>query len=252
MNCKDIDQFQHAFVDGELDPASMHAVALHLASCPDCAARIDQLESLRREIKAQTTRFALPPGLFDKIAGADIAEPPVVVAMPRRWLPLKWGGAGASLAMAACLAFLMITRPNEQFLIQQELISSHIRSLQANHLTDVISTDQHTVQPWFNGRLDIAPPVIDLVASGFALVGGRLDYVDQHTVAVLIYHHNAHVINLFIWPAQRAGLGTSAASVQQGYNIQHWNAGDLQFWAVSDVNPVKLVEFERLYRERTQ
>lgn len=251
MNCKDIDQFQHAFVDGELAPADMRAVAVHLASCPDCSTRIEQLTALRQTIKT-ASRFAPPPGLYEKIAGLDMAEPPVVVAMPRRWLPLKWGGMGASIAMAACLAFLMITRPNEQFLIQQELIGSHIRSLQADHLTDVISTDQHTVQPWFNGRLDIAPPVIDLAASGFALVGGRLDYIDQHTVAVLIYRHNAHVINLFIWPAPQGVLGTSTATVQQGYNMQRWQAGDLQFWAVSDVNPVKLAEFEKLYRARTQ
>jgi anti-sigma factor RsiW len=172
--------------------------------------------------------------------------------LSNKWLPLKWGTTGAGLAMAACLAFFMIVSPNEEYLVEQQLAASHIRSLQDGHLTDVISTDQHTVKPWFNGRLDISPPVTDFAASGFPLIGGRLDYVDHHTVAVIVYRYNAHVINLFVWPSDQSKIDLNSVVTQQGYNMRHWHDFDLQFWAVSDVNAAKLAEFENLYRGQIQ
>jgi len=250
MNCKDIEQLQHAFVDQELDPANAQAFAEHLAACPSCTKQLEALSAVRQAIKTQTTRHALPSELSAKIARMTATDRPTVIPLSKKWLPLKWGTTGAGLAMAACLAFLIIASPNEQYLVEQELIASHIRSLQDGHLTDVISTDQHTVKPWFNGRLDVSPPVTDFSTSGFPLIGGRLDYVDHHTVAVIVYRYNAHVINLFVWPAGGLDMDFGKVSAQQGYNMRHWHDGDLQFWAVSDVNPVKLSEFESLYRSQ--
>jgi len=208
-------------------------------------------DDIKRAIKTHATRYTAPPELYDKIARLTATEQSTIVPLSKKWLPLKWGSSGAALALAACLAFFMIASPNEQYLVEQELIASHIRSLQDGHLTDVISTDQHTVKPWFNGRLDVSPPVTDFNADGFPLIGGRLDYVDHHTVAVIVYRYNKHVINLFVWPSDQAKFNIETVAAQQGYNMRNWRDGDLQFWAVSDVNPAKLAEFEGLYRGQT-
>ena len=205
-------------------------------------------DDIERAIKTYATRYTAPPELYDKIARVTAKEQSTIVPLSKKWLPLKWGSSGAALALAACVAFFMIASPNEQYLVEQELIASHIRSLQDGHLTDVISTDQHTVKPWFNGRLDVSPPVTDFSADGFPLTGGRLDYVDHHTVAVIVYRYNKHVINLFVWPTGGLDMNFGKVSAQQGYNMRHWHDGDLQFWTVSDVNPAKLEEFENLYR----
>jgi anti-sigma factor RsiW len=252
MNCKDIDRLQHAYVDQELDAANAQAFAEHLAACPSCAKQLEELAAVRKAIKAQTTRHVPLPELYDKIARMTAAHGATIAPPLKKWLPLKWGSAGAGLALAACLAFFMVVRPDAEYLLEQQLIASHIRSLQDNHLTDVISTDQHTVKPWFNGRLDVSPPVVDFSASGFPLIGGRLDYVDRHTAAVIVYRYNAHVINLFVWPAGRPDIGMESGTARQGYNMRHWQDGDLQFWAVSDVNSAKLAEFENLYRGRNK
>jgi anti-sigma factor RsiW len=208
-------------------------------------------DDIEQAIKTHATRYKAPPELYDKIARMTVNEPLTVVPFSKKWLPLKWGSGGAALAMAACLASFMVAHPDEQYLVQQELITSHIRSLQDGHLTDVVSTDQHTVKPWFNGRLDASPPVVDLVANGFPLIGGRLDYIDHHSVAVIVYKYNAHVINLFVWPIGH-NISLTSAATQQGYNMRSWQTGDLQFWAMSDVNAVKLEEFEKLYRDQTK
>jgi len=205
-------------------------------------------DDIERAIKTHATRYTAPPELYDKIARMTAAHQMNIVHPSKKWLPLKWGSTGAGLALAACFAFLMAVRPDNEYLLEQQLITSHIRSLQDGHLTDVISTDQHTVKPWFNGRLDVSPPVTDFNADGFPLIGGRLDYVDHHTVAVIVYRYNKHVINLFVWPSDQSKVNIESVTAQQGYNMRHWRDGDLQFWVVSDVNPAKLTEFENLYR----
>jgi anti-sigma factor RsiW len=207
---------------------------------------------MEQAIKTHATRYKVPPELYDKIAHLTAKEQSTVVVLSKKWLPLKWGSAGAALMLAACLAFFMIVSPNDDYLLEQQLLSSHIRSLQEGHLTDVISTDQHTVKPWFNGRLDISPPVVDLRADGFPLIGGRLDYVDHHSVAVIVYKYNAHIINLFVWPSDQPTIDRETSISQQGYHMRPWRNGDLRFWAVSDVNSAKLEEFEHLYRSQTQ
>ena len=250
MNCEDILLLQHAFIDQELDSAHELRFAEHLASCPSCAKQILALQAARTEVQSHATRHEVPTALFNSISVLISPDHDTHSAPSQKWLPLKWGATGAGLALAACLACVMIVSPNSSDQRGQQLIASHIRSLQENHLTDVISTDQHTVKPWFNGRSDISPPVIDLVAAGFPLIGGRLDYVDHHTTAVIVYRFKTHIINLFVWPSDPTAARSPSPSVQQGYNLLNWQDGDLQFWAVSDVNRVKLEEFVKLYRSQ--
>ena len=160
-----------------------------------------------------------------------------------------WMGTSVSLALAASLLFV-VAIPREQA-IQQELISGHVRSLLASHLTDVTTSDQHTVKPWFNGKLDASPPVVDLASQGFPLIGGRLDYIHNHVVGALVFKHDQHVINLFIWPVVDADDSGPASATREGFNLLHWTCSGMTFWAVSDVNPATLRRFQAEYDRQT-
>jgi anti-sigma factor RsiW len=156
-------------------------------------------------------------------------------------------GIAASMALLAVIIVRLGPWPfkhSQEDLLAQEVLSSHVRSLMASHLTDVPSTDQHTVKPWFDGKLDFAPPVQDLSGQGFPLVGGRLDYLEDRPVAALVYQRRKHFINLFIWPA--AQDSEQRTIVRQGYNILHWTRGGMTYWAVSDVNASELNEFAQI------
>jgi anti-sigma factor RsiW len=167
-----------------------------------------------------------------------------VIAMPSRRSVLRGFAMGSGIsAIAATGLVAIVLRNDDDSRIKSEIVSAHLRSLQAGHLTDVISTDQHTVKPWFNGKLDVAPPVIDLTALGFTLIGGRLDYVDARAIGAVVYRRRLHVINLFV--AQTASTETRKARTEsfQGFNIRSWSEGGLNYWAVSDLAADELAEF---------
>ena len=151
------------------------------------------------------------------------------------------GAAFASVFTLALSAVLFISIPGARESLENELVASHARALMADHALDVASSDRHTVKPWFNGKLDYSPEVIDLSTQGFPLTGGRLDYVAQRPVSALVYQHRQHVINLFVWPAQ--ALDTSKSDTKQGFNLLHWTHNSMAYWAVSDLNPVELAQF---------
>jgi anti-sigma factor RsiW len=166
-------------------------------------------------------------------------------AEERKRVPWTWISIAASLAFAAALVWgIVLLRPRDDRRVV-DIVSSHVRSLMAGHLIDVTSSDQHTVKPWFTGKIDFSPLVKDLSAEGFPLAGGRLDYVDQRVAAVLVFHRRQHVINLYVWPSSES----SRAFSQNGFNVIVWPEGGLSYWAVSDVSVGDLREFERLYRE---
>jgi anti-sigma factor RsiW len=150
-----------------------------------------------------------------------------------------------SLAVLAASAFLFANAPSQTLILQDEIMASHVRSMMADHLTDVLTSDQHTVKPWFNGRIDFSPPVSDLAKDGFPLVGGRVDYIGGRAVAALVYRRHGHVINLFIWPA---ASGAQTTTEHDGYNMVQWSDGGLTFWAISDVASGDLAEFESFFR----
>ena len=160
----------------------------------------------------------------------------------QRW---AWAGGGAAFASAALLIAFVVLRPAAPS-ADQEIVSSHVRSLMANHLMDVISTDQHTVKPWFDGKLDFAPPVVDLKDQGYPLAGGRLDYLENRTVAVLVYHRALHDINLYVWPAADKSVSPIHEQTLQGYNVLSWKKNGFEFRAVSDLNVAELSDFARL------
>ena len=154
--------------------------------------------------------------------------------------------------VAACAAALMVAVPwRDDQALTRELIADHVRSLQVAHLTDVATSDQHVVKPWFNGKLDFSPPVIELKDQGFALVGGRLDYLNHRTVAAIVYRRGRHTINLFVWPDAGGGGEPGETRSADGYTLRHWRSAGMSFWAVSDVNPADLAQFEADLRARS-
>ena len=202
--------------------------------------------ALSARLQAERDVHGLPPGLEVKVRrqlGAIAAHH----AVPLRRLP-KANAAlsfGAGLALAACVALAVLPLPAER---SDALVESHIRALQPGHLMDVPSGDQHTVKPWFDGRVDFAPPVKDLAAARFPLLGGRLDYLAGRSVAVLVYGRDKHVIDLYVWPAARSA--PSGVDNRAGYNIQRWSQDGMAFSAVSDLNGRELDEFARLWQQR--
>jgi anti-sigma factor RsiW len=244
MNCEEAKLLLHALIDGELDAGHAREVENHIAGCTRCAALLAEYRQMSRLIAEAGPRYTAPPGLRRNIEAA-LPQPQ---AAPSRRSVLRGFALGSAVsAIAATGLVAVILRNDDVTRIQSEVVSAHLRSLQAGHLTDVISTDQHTVKPWFNGKLDVAPPVIDLTAQGFTLIGGRLDYVDARAIGAVVYRRRQHVINLFV--AQTADTERRAArtATLQGFNIRSWRDRGLNFWAVSDLGADELAEFSEKF-----
>jgi anti-sigma factor RsiW len=249
MNCDEANILLHALIDGELDAGHAREVEAHIATCPSCAAELAAYRQMREAMAKTDLRFKAPASLRQRI---DAALPkPVAPAAPSNVTPfasrrsvLRGFAMGSALsALAATGLVAVVLRNDDQQLIESEIVSAHLRSLQPNHLIDVVSTDQHTVKPWFNGKLDVSPPVIDLTAQGFTLIGGRLDYVDARAIGAVVYKRRAHVINLFV--AQTSSTAKKPAKIDtiQGFNIRRWSDRGLNYWAVSDIGADELAEF---------
>lgn len=246
MNCQQIQKLIHAHHDGELDAANTLQVDEHLADCPQCFATLRQLSTLRSTLRNEGLRYSAPSDLRQRLsaslAGAEAAERPAATVAARSWTRhLGWAVAAVAILCSGLLLMLNTTQDRDPLVA--ELTSSHIRSLMANHLMDVPSTDQHTVKPWFDGKLDFAPPVRDLRESGFPLVGGRLDYIGGRPAAALVYGRQKHFINLFVWPAPAGSPEKLQTTQRNGYNLARWSDGKMSYAAVSDLNETDLRVF---------
>jgi anti-sigma factor RsiW len=248
MNCAEFEVLLHALIDGELDAGHAREVEAHAAACSACAEKLASFRAMREAMAGGALKEIAPARLRNRVE-ALLTPPGRVVSMRSFFKPTRRSffggfavGSALSAAVAASLVFTVIRGDQEQA-VADEVVSAHIRSLQAGHLMDVATSDQHTVKPWFNGRVDVAPPVIDLTAEGFTLLGGRLDYIDSEPVAAVVYQRRKHVINLFV--AQHLGAKHTRAAAEsiQGYNVRRWSQGGLDFWAVSDLAGDELDEF---------
>lgn len=241
MNCDEAKVLVHALIDGELDAGHARELEAHIVGCADCAAHLRDFQELRKAMTPASLRYTAPASLHTRIEGK---LPTPRAAGANRRSVIKGFGAGAALsALAASGVLVMVMRGDDQKRILDEVVSAHLRSLQAQHLIDVQSSDQHTVKPWFNGRLDAAPPVADLTAQGFTLLGGRLDYVDAKPVAAIVYRRRVHIINLFCAPAPGTGRRAATMESLHGFNVRRWTDNGLNIWAVSDINADELMEF---------
>jgi anti-sigma factor RsiW len=231
-------------VDGELDAANVAMVEAHVSRCPECREELERLHAVRNLLRNDGVRHSAPESLRQRIAGLpELSSRP---ARPRM-LP-GWLAPGAVGALAASLGIMLLVPAQEQAVIDQQLISSHVRSMQPGHLVDVQTANQHVVKPWFNGKVDFAPPVPELSDQGFPLAGGRLDSVEGRTVAAIVYKRRLHTVNLFVW---RADGQSGRNKVEDGFALREWSADGMRFAAVSDIPADELAEFEDLYRQRS-
>lgn len=243
MECREARELLAAQLDDELDPATSRSVAAHVRSCADCAAALEAQrrasEEIRRGLEYHRAPAALRARVRRELAHATPRTAPALGA----W---RWVGAAAALVLVAGGAWLAGSRSSDSDALARDVVASHVRSLMAGHLTDVASTDQHTVKPWFAGKLDFSPPVTDFAARGYPLVGGRLDYVHGRAVAALVYERRRHVINVFIEPSSQGGEAVSVPDTRQGYHVIRGRGAAMAYWIVSDLNGEELSQFARL------
>ncbi|HUN52414.1 MAG TPA: anti-sigma factor [Candidatus Sulfotelmatobacter sp.] len=253
MDCKQTPMLVHGYIDGELALAESLAFEAHVSGCAGCRALLAEQQALQAAVRQHARFHAAPAGLEARLRGAaglGQVEPPPAAHL--RLLPRR-ATAWQPLAVAAALLLAIVTssgvtyyasRPPAGNAIADQAIDDHLRSLLAGHLTDVASSNQHTVKPWFAGKLDLSPPVKDLAAQGFPLVGGRLDYLDEKPVAALVYRHGAHVINVFVAAAD--GGAADSSTTRRGYNLLHWTHDNMAYWAVSDADADALRQLHKL------
>ena len=250
--CADKQLLLNALADGELDAANSATIEAHVKGCAGCAAEIDAIAAVRQRLAVDLPRYAAPAGLQTRVETmlADATIPDAAAAgsvMARPPRTGRWFAGGALTALAASLTLFLALPQLTATGIEDQLIASHVRSLLATHLTDVATSDRHVVRPWFNGKIDFAPPVVDLAAQGFPLAGGRLDYVDGRVVPALVYHRRLHSINLFIQP----GGATPLTDSRKGYSLTRWADGGLEYWAVSDIPTAELEQFHLLFQQQS-
>ena len=244
MNCHETRELIHGYLDGELDLVKSLEIESHLEDCDACAQTYKGVRGLRSALAQSAVRFDPPKNFEGRLRSALRRED----EPQRRSTIFRWQWLVAATSLISVIAVIWAvaairSRQSQGDVIAQEIVSSHVRSLMADHLTDVPSSDQHTVKPWFDGRLDFSPPVKDLSQQGFSLNGGRLDYIGHRPVAALVYQRRQHPINLFVWPATEPTALSEKASVSHGYNLIRWSSGGMAYWVVSDLNLAELQQF---------
>jgi anti-sigma factor RsiW len=255
MDCTEIRSRLHPYLDREIDLEGAVAIERHLASCPACQAIFARQAALKSAIRTHSDYHGAPAGLAERIRAGLAREAPAAPRAPvrskwrlpsvREWLQL--GAAAAAGALISWTAAIQYAGLSAEGRLAEQVITGHARSIVTAHLVDVPSSDRHTVKPWLSSKLDFSPTVVDLAGAGFPLAGGRLDYLDDRPVAVLVYHYRQHVIDLFIWPEQEGGDASPRALSSKGYNVLHWREGGMALWAIADVDPGELKAFAKAY-----
>jgi anti-sigma factor RsiW len=252
-----------AYFDREVDAVSAAEIEQHVEHCSACRELLQDLEKVRSALRG-ISYAAAPPALRTQILEAldqegALAEGGSKATLRKPWTPRQprvlgkrwfWSGALSGMggaAVAAAIAFFLVLPSLSP--LSNEIVSAHVRSLMPAHLIDVVSTDKHTVKPWFAGHADVSPAVADFEAQGYRLIGGRADYIDHQRSAVVVYQHGAHVINVFTWAASGARLPSN--TTRSGYHLAFWQQGDIQYCAVSDTGWDELLGLVRLLREQT-
>jgi anti-sigma factor RsiW len=249
MACERADTLVHGYFDNELDALRAAEFESHLEKCPECVAALDALESLRSTINIAQPYEKMSPAFRKKILADLNVKTPSVIATSRAATNWRWLAVAATFLVLIYGAWRVSSLNREdsrETLMASKIVDAHLRSLQPGHLEDVISTDQHTVKPWFDGKVDFAPPVRDFTEQGFPLQGGRLDVVDNRTVAALVYGRRKHVVNVFIWPTSEKDAAPRTGSIQ-GYQWIDWRKQGMEFYAVSDASAPDLDQLQRLF-----
>ena len=252
MNCATARELLSAYVDGELPPPEATELAGHLTTCGSCSAETEAMVTTVRRVREGLVRHHAPDVLRARVRAAIREEhaPGTPAARPAWRLPWRTVAAGLLIAAASSALTVIATRAGASsaagFGVGDEVVASHIRSLMPDHLTDVRSSDQHNVKPWFNGRVNVSPDVPRLDSLGYPLVGGRVDYIDGRNVASVVYKRRQHVINVFSWPSSDDRDLAPQVSSSHGYNLIHARRNGEEVWLASDLNLGELREFARL------
>ena len=249
MTCEETQHLFDAYLDDEVDLPEKLAIENHLKDCRSCARILLRLRELVSALRKGALRFKAPAHLMAMVqAGMPRTNPRVHRSIPY-W---QWAGAAAALILIVALAWVVPARTRQSSMEAQligEIVSNHVRSMMANHLTDIASSDSHNVKPWFADKLDFSPQVMDLSEQGFPLIGGRMDYLDKRPVAALVYRHNQHLMNLFVWPADESLTRSETQFSIRGYNLIRWNQNGMTYWLISDLNPAEMSEFAGVLRQ---
>ncbi|QEL20803.1 anti-sigma factor family protein [Limnoglobus roseus] len=246
MNCRDVYQFLHPYADGELDLVRQLEVEGHLSECSECTDQVENLRALKTALALPSLYHRAPAGLREKL---QLPIQPSTRS-PRRTYARLAAVAASVLVLLGAVAMVasLASGTTADDRLAERVVAGHVRSLQVDHLTDVVSSDKHTVKPWFRGQLDFSPDVPDLASQGYPLTGGRLDYLDDRPVAALVYHRRQHAINLYTWPATDAPDRPVRGLSRNGFHVRQWQRAGMTYWAVSDLNDQELDEFVRLFR----
>jgi anti-sigma factor RsiW len=251
MKCQEVQNLLHPYSDGELDLVRHLKIEKHLADCAECAEQEKHLRSLRAVLSSPSLYHSAPTGLRARI---QLSIPSVT--RRRRRLPVRLIATAAGILLligaSATMGILMsqgATSTNER--LMDRVVVAHVRSLQADHLKDVASSDKHTVKPWLQKLLDFSPQVPDLSRQDYTLTGGRLDYLTDRPVAALVYSRRSHVINVFTWPAVNDEEQAVRAFSRQGFHVRHWQRSGMTYWTISDLNDQELDEFVKLFQEHS-
>lgn len=249
MNCEFARTTVHAYFDGELDAVRSADFEVHSEICGECQAELKAIGTLHTWLQESDLFEEASPQLVDRIRkqiAQETRESRTKLFTPRKTFLIPSFGALAAAAASIAIAFLLFQSHNQSTRLTAELIDAHVRSLQPGHLTDVLQADPHTVKPWFDGKLDFIPPVSDFSQQGFPLVGGRLDIVDGHNVAALVYSRRKHLINVFVWPYREREASVVNSGSHEGYNWLQWQSGEMKFCLISDVSSADLRELKEL------
>lgn len=244
MTCEDVGRHLDPYVDGECDDDTATAIRHHLSTCATCRQHLANRDALGRLVR-MAPYYSAPDRLRARVS--------TTLTRSRSTQRLATWAAAAAVVIAAGGGLIIVRSVGDARsatdVITEEVVTDHVRSMMADHLFDVRSTDQHTVKPWFLGKLDFSPPVTDLTSIGFPLVGGRLEYVAGHPAAALVYQRQKHTINVLVWPAGSDTSSPAAARTLRGFHVEHWTRGGMSFWAVSDVNAAELTTFARALQQ---
>jgi anti-sigma factor RsiW len=246
MTCAEAARLIGPWVDDELDLRSAVEIESHVARCVDCGRERDELLALRDTARERLPRYELSPQLEERL-WSKVREAAASEQRAERRRPHRWLREASMMAAAACVAVVVTLAVPRGGGGGEEIVDAHLRSLQAQHLTDVVSSDQHTVKPWFQGKVDFSVPARDFSEQGFVLAGGRLDMLDGHPVAAVVYRRRQHLLNLFVWPGSRSD-NAPRSSADRGYHVTSWSQGGLEYRLVSDVPQSEVDELVSLLR----
>jgi anti-sigma factor RsiW len=251
MTCQESARLLPGYFDSELDLVHTLEIEDHLRTCAACTNALEADRTLRTTIARSNLRFSAPPNVVRNLRAAIATSFPQEKST-RQHSMWNWAFAATAATLVFCAVLTWKLLPtntaNNSASISEEAIADHIRALMPGHLSDVESTDQHTVKPWFDGKLDFAPPVENFTAQGFPLIGGRLDYLDHHPAAALVYQRRKHFISVFLLPATGEPDRAESKTTERGYNVISWTRGAMNYWLVSDLNPAELEELAKLLR----